>query len=119
MKIKKYIKRVGTYLIKGVPENHVTAEVVSLAPNNLLRGRTALITGGTSGIGFSIAKAYLASGATVVITSRKSEKLNQSCAKLKGLNSDYQNRVFGVTMDNTNVSSFNGTFNNILQSVGG
>ncbi|MEM7653251.1 MAG: SDR family NAD(P)-dependent oxidoreductase [Pseudomonadota bacterium] len=37
--------------------------------------KTALVTGGRSGIGYAIAKQYLALGATVIIASRKEEPL--------------------------------------------
>lgn len=40
-----------------------------------LRGKTAVITGGGSGIGLAIAKAFAHSGANVVIASRKQEVL--------------------------------------------
>lgn len=39
-----------------------------------LQGRKALITGGSSGIGFSIAQSFLKNGASVVICSRNKEK---------------------------------------------
>lgn len=40
----------------------------------MLEGKVALITGGTSGIGKSIAEAFLKSGATVIITGRNEKK---------------------------------------------
>ena len=43
--------------------------------SELLRGRTALITGCTSGIGKSIAEAFLNSGANVILTGRNVRKL--------------------------------------------
>lgn len=46
------------------------AHITELAPNELLKGRTALITGGTGGIGFAIAEAFLKAGASVIVTSR-------------------------------------------------
>ena len=47
-----------------------------------LQGRVALITGGGTGIGFDIAKFFLASGATVVITGRREEVLKEAVANL-------------------------------------
>ena len=38
-----------------------------------LDGKTALVTGGTRGIGMMIARGLLQAGATVVISSRKAE----------------------------------------------
>lgn len=118
MDIKKYIKRVSKYIKNGVPESHVTAEVVYLATNDLLKDRAAFITGATSGIGYSIAKAYLKSGATVVITGSDSDEINTSCDKLKMFSKDGRNGVFGVVMDNTDVSSFSNIFDTVLQMIG-
>ncbi|MEN9729890.1 MAG: hypothetical protein RLZ91_1007, partial [Bacteroidota bacterium] len=47
-----------------------------------LQGRVALITGGGTGIGFDIAKCFLASGATVVITGRREDVLKEAVANL-------------------------------------
>jgi NADP-dependent 3-hydroxy acid dehydrogenase YdfG len=49
-----------------------------------LHGKTALITGGGTGIGQAIAKAYADAGANVVITGRREEKLRQSLALIDG-----------------------------------
>ena len=45
-------------------------------------GKTALITGGNSGIGFVTAKLLIAEGAQVVITGRDSAKLDQAVSEL-------------------------------------
>jgi NAD(P)-dependent dehydrogenase (short-subunit alcohol dehydrogenase family) len=47
-----------------------------------LTGRTALVTGGTSGIGVMIARGLLRAGATVWITSRKQEQGDATVAEL-------------------------------------
>jgi NAD(P)-dependent dehydrogenase (short-subunit alcohol dehydrogenase family) len=47
-----------------------------------LTGKTALITGGSRGLGLEIARAYATHGATVVIASRKAEVCTQVAADL-------------------------------------
>ncbi len=47
-----------------------------------LEGRTALITGGSRGIGYAIAKAYIDAGARVVITARGKQALDEAAQSL-------------------------------------
>ena len=47
-----------------------------------LEGRTALITGGSRGIGYAIAQAYVAAGARVVITARGKAALDDAAKNL-------------------------------------
>ena len=48
-----------------------------------LKQKTAVITGGTSGIGFSTAQRFLNEGCNVIITGRNKEKLEESVLKLE------------------------------------
>jgi short-subunit dehydrogenase len=48
-----------------------------------LEGKRVLITGGSSGIGFAVARAMLAKGARVIVTGRNSERLAQAVKDLK------------------------------------
>ena len=66
-----------------------------------LEGQVALVTGGGRGIGRAIAQALAAAGATIVITSRSQEELNQTLALLE------QEGGHGraITADVTNQSS--------------
>jgi len=50
-----------------------------------LQGRTALITGGSRGIGRMIAAGFLAQGARVYISSRKAAACDQTAAELRAL----------------------------------
>ena len=50
-----------------------------------LQGRSALITGGSRGIGRMIAAAFLAQGARVYISARKAEACNATAAELSAL----------------------------------
>ena len=101
----KRIKRFVSWILGRHPINHVQVNVQSIAINELLKDRCAIVTGGTSGIGFSIAKAFLNSGASVIITGRSQDRISKA---LQSLGEDKP--VFGFELDNTNVSSFEDIF---------
>src|SRR5678815_4211199 len=47
-----------------------------------LRGQTAVVTGGGTGLGLGMAKCFIAAGARVVIVGRRKDELNRACAAL-------------------------------------
>ena len=49
-----------------------------------LRGKRALVTGSTAGIGLAIAEALLREGASVVINGRTQERVGAALAGLRG-----------------------------------
>lgn len=57
--------------------------------NHRFKGKTALVTGGRSGIGYAIAKRLLLEGAAVCITSRKSEPLEAAAQALSAFGTCY------------------------------
>lgn len=52
--------------------------------SNALHNKTAVILGGTSGMGLASAKRFLAEGARVIITGRKAEKIEAARRELQG-----------------------------------
>lgn len=101
---KGIINRLKSVIHSLRKEEITNINVVSLRQNQLLQGRCALITGGTSGIGFSIAKSFIGAGATVVITGRDKEKIESSVKKLP------DGRVIGFVWDITKVNEFEEKF---------
>lgn len=61
----------------------------------MLKGKTAVITGGTRGIGFAIAKKYLDNGANVAICGSRQDSVEKALARL----TDYEGRVMGLWPD--------------------
>lgn len=113
MKYKQYIKRGIQYILHGQPVQYVTANVSVLAPNELLKGRTALITGGTSGIGNAIAKAYINAGADVIITGRSMGRISRACEQVSTV-TNTSGRIHGIVLNNTDVQSFSSKIDEVI-----
>lgn len=60
-------------------------------------GLSAVITGGSRGLGFAMARALLEDGASVTLLARDAEELDRACAQLN----EHSDRVFSVVCDVT------------------
>lgn len=81
----------------------------------LMKNKTALITGGSQGIGFALAKAVIINGGNVIITGRNKEKLDKSREELKRISKESE--VFVFTMDNTELETISQKFSEIVSMV--
>lgn len=87
--IRRIVKRLFCLLVRK--EKFAVPSIVY--NNKLLEGRLALVSGGTSGIGLEIARAFLKTGAKVVISGSSETKLN------KALDSLQHENLRGIIMD--------------------
>lgn len=116
MSLVNYIKRGIKFILTGIPEKKVYTNIAYLAPSEMLKDRTALITGGTSGIGYEMTKAFIRAGAKCVITGRNEDKVNKACAEIEN-ELGLKDSVFGKKMDVTNIMSMEESFKEILNEV--
>ena len=63
----------------------------------LLKGKTAMVTGGTRGIGLAIVKLYLENGAAVALCGSRQETVDKALEQLKAENPEY--KVIGLCPD--------------------
>lgn len=80
--MKAYLYRLWQWIYKGIPTLRVPANVVVSDAAAKLNGRKIIITGGSSGIGYHIAKAFVEQGAEVVIVGRNMQKLTEASIEL-------------------------------------
>ena len=114
MRLLGKFKGVVKTILKSIqPKTIIQANVSKLAPNGMLKGRCALITGGTSGIGYAIAEAFLEAGAKIIITGRAQSKLDNAVEQL----SQY-GVCSGVVMDVTKAETILESFNESVSKYG-
>jgi 3-oxoacyl-[acyl-carrier protein] reductase len=77
-----------------------------------LQGKTALITGGSRGIGYAIARRFKEEGANVGITARTTEELDQAASRLNEIDSG---SVFAIPGDVSNDNHVNELVSDILK----
>lgn len=104
MGVKKKIARIIKFFHSK--EKIAIPNIIGL--ESLLCGKTALITGGSSGIGLAIARKLLSAGCQVIITGTNEEKMKKCCMEL---NSD---KVKGLAFNICNVNCLNGFLDDVI-----
>ena len=117
MDLRSIIKRSLLYIVKGIPNVHTTANICLLNRNELLKGRNALITGGTSGIGYAIATSFVNSGASVCITGRDEGRIATACEVIRKCS--LGGVVQGIVLDNREVDCFEEKLHLASEMMGG
>ncbi|MEW2506793.1 SDR family oxidoreductase [Amycolatopsis sp. NPDC047767] len=75
---------------------------------NALQGKTAVVTGGTSGIGLATARLFAAEGARVFVTGRRKDVLDAAVAEIGG-------DVTGIQVDSSDLADLD----RLYETVGG
>ncbi len=82
----------------------------------MLKNKVAVITGGTRGIGYAIAEAFLKNGAKVAVLGSRQETVDKALSGLKAENGNYE--VIGFCPDLTDYSAVESCFNEIKNAFG-
>jgi len=79
-----------------------------------LKGRVAVVTGGTTGLGYAVAIALAGAGADVIPTSRRAEQVNKVSAEIEALG----RRSLNVTSDVQSRESLGDVHDAVLKKFG-
>lgn len=103
--------------IKTITFKKIPVEIPTLY-GEVPKGKVAVVTGGTTGIGFEIAKAFIHNGASVIITGRDSERIANAVVKLKKEIGNSENMfVCGEVLDNTMTTQIEDRWKQILSHI--
>lgn len=80
----------------------------------MLKGKTAVVTGGTRGIGLAIVKKYLENGANVAVGGSRQETVDKALSSL----TEYKDRVMGICPDLCNPDEVAKAFNAVKEKFG-
>ena len=80
-----------------------------------LQGRSAIVTGGSKGIGFAVATRFAASGADVAIFARGKETLDEAVAAIK---KSAKARVIGVQADVGKAADIQRGYDEVMKAFG-
>lgn len=79
-----------------------------------LQGRTAFVTGASSGFGWHFARVLAEAGANVVVAARRIDRLNQLCSEIR----EHGGSAFPTALDVTDAASVRAAFDAAEQQYG-
>lgn len=82
----------------------------------MLKGKTAIVTGGTRGIGFAIVKVFLQNGAKVALFGSRQETVDKALAELKSENPSWE--VIGMAPDITDYTAMKNAVDEVAARFG-
>lgn len=83
MSVTKYLKRGIRYILNSIPTENITANISYLSPDERLKGKKIIVTGGGRGIGYAMSRKFKEEGAEVLIAGRNEGVLRESAQQLK------------------------------------
>ena len=108
MSIGMKIRELIDYYFRKKNEKNIVSVNILKSSEELLKGKIALIIGGTGGIGKAIAEAFISSGAKVVISGTNERKVQKTVEQL-GINAK------GMQIDLSHVSLFNEKITHVIE----
>lgn len=87
--------------------------------NTDLSNRTALITGGSLGLGLAMAEAFFSEGAKVAILARRAEPLTEACEKVRSGGGTSTSDIRGYACDVADARSLAETYGKVAADLGG
>ena len=132
---KSVLKRIANWIFLGIPKYHISVEVKPNITGKQLLNKNIVITGGSRGIGYAIAKKCIEEGANVLICGRSKNHLEHAQQEL-GANCktlemdvkdvvripDFYEKVFAMyenkidcLVNNAGISFHEGNFRNVTE----
>ena len=110
MNLSKYLKRGIQYILHGVPNKTIRAEISYLSSNGRLKDKKIIITGGGRGLGASMAEKFVEEGAEVLIVGRTEKTVKETAERI---GCKY------LTLDVSKVDTFKDFIQNADELLGG
>ena len=86
--------------------------------NQFFTGKLALITGGSSGIGYALANQLVEAGASVILLARSQEKLDEAKRALTSQISQPEQLIHAIPADVTDVESLSMAIEDMAKTIG-